>query len=148
MKTVVPALVIQRTYAVSPERVYQAWTDPAIASEFLGPSDVRAEVPEMDVRVGGKFRIIMHRPQGEDFIATGVYREVVPNRRLSMTWRWLEQDPADEHETLLTLEFAPTDGGTAFTLTHDYFASAESRESHNSGWTSIVEKLGALLSDA
>lgn len=145
MKSAIPALVIRRTYAVPPERLYAAWTDPAIAAQFLGPGDIRADVPEMDVRPGGTYRVVMHRPEGEDYIATGVYREVVPNRRLSMTWRWLEDDPADEHETLLTLDFAPLDGGTEFTLTHEYFASAESRENHNSGWVSIMDKLQTIL---
>lgn len=147
MKTVVPALVLRRTYPVAPERVYAAWTDPAIAAQFLGPSDVKAEVPQMEVRVGGAYRIIMHRPEGEDFIATGIFREVVPNRRLSMTWRWLEDNPADEHDTLLTLEFAPHEDGTELTLTHQYFASAESRENHSSGWQAIMEKLNDLFSN-
>lgn len=146
MKTVVPALVIKRTYDAPPERVYRAWTDPAIVAQFLGPSDIRAEVPEMDVRAGGAYKIVMHRPQGEDYVATGRYREVQPDRKLSMTWRWLEDDPAEEHETLLTLEFAPENGGTVFTLRHEYFASPESRESHNSGWTSILDKLQSVLS--
>jgi uncharacterized protein YndB with AHSA1/START domain len=148
MKTAVPALVIRRTYAVPPERVYAAWTDPVTAAQFLGPFDVRAEVPEMNVRPGGSYRVVMHHPEREDYIATGVYREVVPNRRLSMTWRWLEDDPADEHETLLTLEFAPFEGGTEFTLTHEYFASAESRENHSNGWSSILEELRTVLEPA
>ena len=47
-----------------------------------------------------------------------------------MTWRWEEDKPEDEHDTLLTLEFNEVDDGTELVLTHERFASVESRDSH------------------
>jgi uncharacterized protein YndB with AHSA1/START domain len=82
---------------------------------------------------------------GERWNVGGTYREVSPPERLVMTWRWEEDKPEDEHDTLLTLEFNEHDGGTELILTHEQFASAESRDSHQEGWTQIMEQLGATL---
>lgn len=144
MQTTVPALVIRRTYDASPERVYEAWTTPELAKQFLGPGEMAADVA-MDVRVGGTYRIVMNQPDGEQYIVGGVYREVRPPRRLQMTWRWQEDNPQDEHETLLTLEFNPHNGGTELVLTHEQLKSEESRASHAHGWEAIVEQLRKVL---
>ncbi|HTV74981.1 MAG TPA: SRPBCC domain-containing protein [Candidatus Acidoferrales bacterium] len=139
--TTPPSLVLRRRYKAPRERVYAAWTTPAIAEKFLGPGETRASEIEMDPRVGGSYRITMFHSEGEPYIATGIYREVRPPARLSMTWRWLEDNPADEHETLLTLDFNDVDGETELVLTHERFASTESRDNHERGWLAILDQL-------
>lgn len=145
MQTTVPALVIRRTYDAKPERVFEAWTTPELAKQFLGPNDVGAEEVTMDVRDGGSYSIVMKQPDGQRWIVGGEYREVRPPRRLQMTWRWKEDDPRDERDTLLTLEFNPHSGGTELILTHEQFASEESRASHAHGWEAILDQLGGVL---
>ena len=140
----VPALVLRRTYAVSPERLYAAWTDPAQAQRFICPDGVSVPEIALDVRVGGAYRIVMDREDGERFIVRGVYREVVPNAKLVMTWRWEEDDPRAERDTLLTVELLPHAGGTELVLTHAELASLESRERHEHGWTSVLAKLDGV----
>ena len=137
----VPAIVMRRTYSASPQQVYDAWTDPELARQFMCPEDVKAGKIDMDVRVGGTYRIEMLLPNGETYVAYGVYKDVQPAKRLSMTWTWEEDNKADEHETLLTIDLAPNGSGTDLTLTHEYLASEKSREDHTHGWTSILEKL-------
>jgi uncharacterized protein YndB with AHSA1/START domain len=63
-----------------------------------------------------------------------------------MTWRWEEGRPEDEHDTLLTVEFNDLDGGTELVLTHEQFASEDSRDRHQEGWAKIVEQFAALVS--
>lgn len=139
--TTVPALVIRRTLSVPPDRVYQAWTDPQLARRFLCPEELTVSDAAFDVRVGGHYRIAMLTSEGESFVAHGTYREVVPAQRLVMTWAWEEDDPADVHESLLTLEFAPLEDGTQLTLTHENLAGIESRDRHGEGWASILAKM-------
>ena len=145
MQTTIPALVIRRTYEVPPERVFEAWTTPELAKQFMGPNDVAAAEVEMDVRIGGTYRVVMQMPDGERWTVGGVYREVRPPHRLQMTWRWKEDAPAEERDTLLTLEFNPHDGGTELILTHEQLASEESRGGHARGWESILDKLRTVL---
>lgn len=138
---VAPAIVLRRTYKVSRERVFAAWTKPEIAAMFLGPDDVTIPEVQMDVRTGGSYRITMLMPDGERWTARGIYREVRVPERLSMTWRWEEDSPADEQESLLTLEFNELGGETELVLTHEQFASGESRDRHEQGWNIILNQL-------
>jgi uncharacterized protein YndB with AHSA1/START domain len=75
----------------------------------------------------------------------GEYRDVQRPKRLSMTWRWEEDNPADEYDTLLTLEFLDRGGKTELVLTHEQFATAESRNNHKEGWTAILDQLESSL---
>ena len=140
-----PALVLRRRYKAPRERVYAAWTQPETAAQFSAPGDVAIADIAMDVRVGGQFRIAMLRPDGETWVVRGVYRDVREPERLSMTWRWEEDDPAAEHESLLTLEFHDSDGGTEMVLTHERFADTESRDGHEKGWNAIADQLGEVV---
>ncbi len=141
---VIPAVVIRRVLSAPPERVYQAWTTPRLATEFICPADVTVEDVSLDVRVGGAYHIAMRVSNGEIWTVRGVYREVVPNSRLSMTWKWDEDDPSQEQETLLTVDLAPHGSGTELTLTHEQFKSEESRNNHEEGWNSMLDKMEEL----
>jgi uncharacterized protein YndB with AHSA1/START domain len=142
--SVVPAIVIRRVLDAAPERVYQAWTDPKLAAQFLCPAETSVESVALDVRAGGAYHIAFRVPSGEVWTVRGVYREVRPNSRLSMTWKWDEENPSAEQETLLTIDFAPHGTGTELTLTHERFKSAESRNNHEEGWNSMLDKMEAL----
>jgi uncharacterized protein YndB with AHSA1/START domain len=84
-------LVTNRVFDASPERVYKAWTDPKQLARWFPPEGFTAPVCELDVRVGGAMRIDMKGPEGEPFKGQlfpgrGVYREVVPNKRLAFAF--------------------------------------------------------------
>jgi uncharacterized protein YndB with AHSA1/START domain len=110
---------------------------------WMGPSDAfgDAEVT-MDVRVGGHYRIVMRSPDGETHRVDGVYREVVPNKKLVYTWTW-ESTP--ERESLVTIEFKPSGDGTEMVLAHQRFADSEARDHHQAGWNGCLERLGRYL---
>jgi uncharacterized protein YndB with AHSA1/START domain len=145
MPETVPAIVLRRTYNAPRQRVFDAWTKPELAAKFFGPGDITVPEIDMDARTGGSYRIVMLRPDGERYIATGTYRDVRAPERISMTWRWQEDDPADEHESLVTLEFTDVAGGTELVLTHEQLASVESGERHTDGWNRIMENLTKVV---
>jgi uncharacterized protein YndB with AHSA1/START domain len=84
------SLFLKRTFAAPRAKVFEAWTKPeALLNWFAVTPDHVPSVAEVDLRVGGRYRIGMkHRPTGNEHIATGVYQEVVTNERLVFTWRW------------------------------------------------------------
>ncbi|HTA38347.1 MAG TPA: SRPBCC domain-containing protein [Candidatus Acidoferrales bacterium] len=138
----VEALVIRRTYNAPRERVFDAWVKPEIFRRWMGPNDVAVREMEFDARVGGKYRIVMVAPDGERFVVFGTIREYDRPHRLSYTWQWEDDDGAPEAvETLLTLDFHDRNGDTELVLTHENFASAESRDRHDGGWSNALEKL-------
>ena len=105
------------------------------------------EVPlaSMDLRVGGKFRIQMKKPDGEFFTAVGVFQEVKAPERLVYTWDWEKDGSGAEFgevegkPSLITVEFLKRGEQTELVLTHSRFATVESRDSHARGWSKIAE---------
>ena len=80
---------------------------------WFAPSDLAVARAVAEVEVGGTFLIEMRGADGETHVTLGVYREVVPNRRLVHTWRWEGNDV----ESLVTIELEPESAGaTRLTL--------------------------------
>ncbi len=73
-------------------RVFQAWTNVDQMKRWFAPGDLRVPEAVADVRPGGRYRIVMERADGQQHIAAGEYREVVPNERLSFSWQWEGSD--------------------------------------------------------
>ncbi len=104
---------------------------------WWGP-EARAEV---DLRVGGRYRLSMRLGWG-DLVCVGTYREIVPPERLVFTFAW-EGDPAGE-ETVVSLFLREVDGGTELILRHEGFAAPGVAENHRDGWMDCVGRLAAL----
>ena len=138
-------LVIRRMLPAPQERVYRAWTDREESMKWSAPEGMHVPSFECDFRVGGAYRMVMLKPDGEEFVAKGTYREIVPPQRLVYTWTWEEDAPADEHETLVTVEFNARGDQTELVLTHENLRNAESRDSHTEGWNSMLNKFEAFL---
>ena len=78
-------VVITRIFDAPRDLVFQAWTEEKHMRNWYGPKHFTNPVCEMDVRVGGKWRIVMRGPDGDLHPAKGVYREIVEPERLVMT---------------------------------------------------------------
>jgi uncharacterized protein YndB with AHSA1/START domain len=84
--TAKPSLTIVRRFRASPARAYAAWTRPEMMATWFGPHHTRVESAECDPRIGGRFRVVMRAEDGERHDVSGVFREVVPERKLVFTW--------------------------------------------------------------
>lgn len=108
---------VSHRFSASPERVYDAWLDPAIASRFLFTTPtgtiVRAEI---DARVGGKLHVTDRRPEG-DVEHVGEYLVLDRPRRIAFSFGVPKYSPLF---TKVTLTFTPTDdGGCEVELVHE-----------------------------
>jgi uncharacterized protein YndB with AHSA1/START domain len=86
------------------ETVFKSWTVPTEIKRWWSPAGFTTPVAEVDLRVGGTYRIGMKSPDGEVLYALGSYREVSPPSKLVFTWAW-DEDGAPGHESLVTIEF-------------------------------------------
>jgi uncharacterized protein YndB with AHSA1/START domain len=118
-------IVITRMFDATPERVYRAFTTPALLRRWLGPRTWAMEVCDIDLRPGGAWRYEMAGPDGAHMVISGVYREVVPPRRLVTTENF--DDDWTGGETVVTTTFDPLDGGTAVTIVVEH-VSREARD--------------------
>jgi uncharacterized protein YndB with AHSA1/START domain len=98
---------------------------------------------ELDVRAGGRFRIVFGGPKGDEHEVQGVYREVVPNRRLVFTWTWPRTTP--ERESVITITFKAAGGGTDLEFLQEQFFDEAVRDGHKRGWSETFVKLERVV---
>ena len=138
-----PSLTIVRNFKAAPEKLWRALTQPEALKQWMAPSDAfTIPLAEADARVGGRYRIVMKAPDGEQHDVSGVYREVAPGRKLVYTWAWKS---TPERESLVTVELRAAGGGTELTLRHEQFADEEARDRHQQGWTGCLARLEKAL---
>jgi uncharacterized protein YndB with AHSA1/START domain len=134
-----PSLTIKRRFNAPPAKVYAAWADPEKLKHWMGPGETATVFAEADVRVGGRYHVVMRKPGAdEDHDVSGVYREVVPNEKLVFTWAWKS---TPERESLVTVTFKPDGDGTLLTVHHAQLFDEAAREGHERGWLGALDKL-------
>ena len=137
-------LAVTREIAAPPERVFDAWLDPAQAGQFLFRTDEGELVAcEIDARVGGRATIVERRG-GVDARHRLKFEEIDRPRRLVMLF---SADPAAESEwTRVTITLAPSGAGSTLTLTHEMAPQwAEYEDRTREGWTMILGNLARIL---
>ncbi|MBV9235982.1 MAG: SRPBCC domain-containing protein [Xanthobacteraceae bacterium] len=137
-----PSLTLVRRIKAPPAKVWAAITRPELMMQWWGPDAGPTLSVEADVRPGGRFSVVFRLLNGDEHNPTGVYQEVVPERRLVFTW---DLPGAAEPESMVTFRLEPFDGGTELTLTHERLPDEETRVSHEQGWNGLLEKLPVFL---
>ena len=133
-------LTIKKQLPAPPEVVFDAWTTPSHMANWISPMTT-ATVPKLDLRVGGEYRIDMHG-ENKDYVHTGSYKEIDRPNKLVFSWF---SDGTQQQETIVTIELEAAGGGTLLTLTHERIPKEKSRDDHEGGWTTIVDKLEQAL---
>ena len=140
--------VVRRTLAAPPERVYQAWTDPVLLAEWSWGSEFETLSVEQDCRPGGVWRQeIRSRETGVRWIFDGVFREVVPGKKLVHTFHWRNDKGDEEGPSLVTIELLPVAGKqTEVVITHIQLDPAK-KDVTEAGWGEVltgIERAAAL----
>jgi uncharacterized protein YndB with AHSA1/START domain len=135
-----PSLTITRRLRASPQKVYAAWTHAENLIQWFAaqakPGSVKAD---LDVRVGGRYRISFTNQDNDEYHEVGgLYREVVPDARLQFTWAW---HSTPERESLVTVEFKPDADGTLMIFQQEQFADQAARDNHERGWNKFFDVL-------
>lgn len=133
-----PSLTLQRRLNAAPAKVYRAWTDPEQIVKWMHPGGTHVIHAELDARVGGRFRIIMRGPDGEEHDVSGRYQEVVPDAKIVFTWRWRG---TPERESRVTVLLRAEGGATLLTLTHEQFFDEAARDEHRGGWSEALDAM-------
>jgi uncharacterized protein YndB with AHSA1/START domain len=141
-----PKLVITRWYAASPQSLFKAWTDPDQIKRWHSPNDeYTTSLAEVDLRVGGRYRIGCTSSGEQMNVVGGEYREVQQGRKLVYTWMWEKPHEFAGQDTLVTVQFNEKDGGTELVMTHEHLPTDTMRETHAWGWNGALDKLALLL---
>src|ERR1700730_15911171 len=124
-------LVVRRRIHATPEKLFAAWTEAQHLVQWWGPQGVACPAAEIDLRVGGAYRIANRFPDGTVVWIAGVSELIQPPHRLIYTWKLGAKRGAAER---VTLHFERVDASTEVIVTHERIADQAARTSHERGW--------------
>jgi uncharacterized protein YndB with AHSA1/START domain len=136
---------VERRFERPREQVFRAWTDPGALTRWWCPEGWMPAEIEMDLRVGGDYRIGMRRAAGGTSVyVCGTFLEVDRPQKLAYTWRWVnafESMPP----TRVTVQFVADGAATILVLTHGRIPDAVVCLQHRSGWVAALERVARVL---
>jgi uncharacterized protein YndB with AHSA1/START domain len=134
---------LERTFAAPPEDVFDAWTSPEVMRRWLNPAaDWETPEAEVDLRVGGKVRVVMRRPDGTEIEALGEFTLIDRPRRLVMSWTFGDEP---SNEQVIELSFSESVDSTTVLLVNTGISTAERRDAQDWGWRGCLDQLERLL---
>ena len=144
-------LVLTRIIDAPRDKVFKAWTEPELLTQWFAPLPWTTPHAELDLRPGGgACLIVMRSPDGDDMPNRGVYLEVVKNQRLvstdAYTTAW---EPSDKPFMTLILTFEDQGGKTLYTARARHWTVAD-KETHekmgfHQGWAVCTDQLAGLV---
>ncbi|MEC0371090.1 SRPBCC family protein [Paenibacillus chibensis] len=132
--------VIERMYSASPERVYQAWSDPVAKAKWYSKPDI------FEFRVGGREYSSGGPPEGPVFTFDAIYQELVPEQRIVYTYS-LDSDGTRISVSITTVELIQMEGGTKLIFTEQgaFFDGHDTPEVREHGTNIMLDTLGKVL---
>jgi uncharacterized protein YndB with AHSA1/START domain len=108
---------VSRVFHASRERVFQVFTDPKTIPSLWSDDPSSVTLEQFDARPGGKFAIVVTRPDGTVHRSSGEFLEVVPPSRLVNSW---SRPGHPEEGGVETDTFETVPGGTRVTVVWKY----------------------------
>ena len=136
---------VRRVFRAPPATIFAMWTRPDFIKRWNARSGLSVPVAEVDLRVGGPYRLHLRAPDGTIHRIAGVYQVVDAPRHLAYTWLD-ESDPA-RCESVVYVDFREHPDGTRVTLRHELLPSSQSARRHAIGWGACLDQLDQLLQD-
>ena len=132
-------VIVTRLVNAPPHIVWEAWTRAELFRQWWIPKSAALNLLscEMDVRVGGGYRLVF-KFQDSEMAFFGTYREVVPNQRLVWT-----NDEAGEAGQISTVTFEEKSGKTLVVM-HELYPSKEALEAASGSYDAMPETFDQL----
>jgi uncharacterized protein YndB with AHSA1/START domain len=152
-------LLVTRHFDAPPERVWNAWSDPAQVMRWWGPQGFTSPTCRMDFRVGGTTIVHMRSPEFGDLYNTWTYREIVPFLRIEFINNFADRDgntvdpvglglpPGMPRDVRHVVTFTRVNGSTAMTVTEYGYASQQILELSKAGLEQCLDKMAESLKD-
>ena len=152
-------IVITREFAAPRQLVWDVWTQPEHIEKWFGPKGFNTRVDKQDFKVGGRSSYVMIGPDGAEYPANGVFKEIVPIERIVSSADGFDEDFAAAHpemdlpkETMvMTCRFDDLDKRTKLTLITSH-STVEEKKKHEAmglveGWNSSFDKMDEYLAE-
>lgn len=134
-------LIVRRTIRATPERLFEAWTTAEQLRQWWGPAGVTCPVAEVDLRVGGRYRLANETPDGTVWIS-GEFERITRPEELVYTW---SIEPASKPPERVTVRFEAKEGSTEVVVIHERIETEAARDEHQRGWQGCLDGLDELF---
>ena len=131
-------LEVRRTINATPERLFAAWTDPLQLVAWWGPAGVECVGAEVDLRVGGAYRIGNLLPDGMTIWIVGTFSAI--DRPRLLVYSWLIEKMQGVAETV-TVRFEARGAETEVIVTHEKIPNQAQKDQHADGWKGCLNGL-------
>ncbi|WP_273566053.1 SRPBCC domain-containing protein [Maribacter halichondriae] len=136
---------LKRTFDAPIRLVWEAWTQSEHIAQWWSPKGIETKVIEHEFKIGGRWKYSMPMPDGKEFIAEGVYLEIVEFEKIISSANFRPMTEGVEIQAL----FSENGSKTNFTFnvvhpTEEYKIQQEKMGIMN-GWGSIFDRLDQLL---
>jgi uncharacterized protein YndB with AHSA1/START domain len=135
-------LIVRKTIRATAERLFDAWTQPSQLTKWWGPESVTCIGADVDLRVGGRYRIGNRFPDGNVIWITGVFNLVDRAHKLVYTWAI---EPNVDALEIVTVTFRPRGDFTEVVVTHRRIPNNAARDMHRLGWQGCLSGLAEYL---
>jgi len=135
-------LVIKRVIFATPERIFDAWTQPQLLTQWWGPKNVTCPSTEIDLRVGGRYRIANQMPDGSTVWITGVFEEIDRPIKLVYSWSTSSQKQPSERVSIF---LQSQEDATQVTIVHENIPTQQLVISHSAGWDGCLDGLASFI---
>lgn len=132
-------LIVKRIIDADPETLWEALTNQQIMQKWFFAEEGMSATVENNPEAGGSFKIDMHG-QKDTYSHEGIYKELIPRRKIVFTWN--SQFVSD---TLVTITLKEVKSGTEVKLVHEFMPNDEMKQSHTEGWTQILANLDGVV---
>lgn len=138
-------LTLERTFNAPIKLVWEAWTQPEHIAQWWGPKGMKTKVIEHEFKVGGRWKYSMLMADGKEFIADGIYSEIVEFEKIISSANFKPMTEGVEIQAL----FQENGDKTHFIFnvvhpTEEYCRQQEQMGFYN-GWGSVFERLNEYL---
>jgi len=131
---------LHRVIKATPEKVYRAFTDPIALAAWLPPYGFLCTVQQMDVKVGGKFKMTFHNfSTGNGHSFGGEYLEIKPQEFIKYTDKF--DDPNLPGLLTTAIQLIKTSVGTELKIQQDGIPDVIPPEMCYLGWQDSLDKL-------
>ncbi len=136
------SLVVRRTFRADAQALFDAWTQPRHLTQWWGPAGVTCPAAEIDLRVGGRYRIANKFPDGTVVWIAGQFERIARPHLLAYTWR-IESE-VQLHERVV-VRFEARSGATEIIVSHERIPDAPTRDLHAKGWQGCLTRLQGYM---
>ena len=134
---------VSRSFPVSKERLYKAWTEPEELKKWWKPMGKTLKAVENDIREGGQVRYSFE----DGLEISGEYKQVDAGSKLVYSWIWqIPQATLHNGDYLLTVAFNEEGEQSSLSVTQENFAQEHAIKPHEEGWQEALDALQHHLS--